>query len=325
MPPRSRGEQSADRDMQEWDIESHLRMADKLNIVKSYLSISSPGVHLVPDDHELARKISRECNTVAADAKKRFPERFGFWASLPLPDVEGSLQEVAYAFDELQCDGVAVASNIHGYYLGHHDFEPVWAELNRRHAIVFVHPTSGCTHNEGVDKSQGSRSATPLSEYPNPIFEFFFDTARALISLFYSGAIARYPNITYIIPHAGGCLPPLIDRFSIFGAAIPGLPVDKSVTPNFVQEKLKTNFYFDMAGTAWPNQIPALLPFIEKRQVLYGSDYPFTPAIYVEQLAESMKQHLPSVFKTEEEEEMAYSGNAKQLFRDHIAAVRTSI
>jgi 6-methylsalicylate decarboxylase len=286
-------------------------MAHDMNITKSYLSISSPGVHLVPGDDKSARELCRECNLVGADAKRRFPDRLGFWASLPLPDVKGSLEELAYALDELGADGVAVETNKHGYYLGHSQFEPVWAELDRRKAIVFVHPTSGCSQ-------QGT--ACPLPEYPNPIFEFFFDTARAVINLFYSGTVARYPNITYIIPHAAGCLPPLVERFSLFGRAIPNLPVDPSVTPDFVRAKLRTQFYFDMAGTPWPDQLPALLGIVGKDQVLYGSDYPFTSAEYVKRLADVMENFMPRVFETEELRAMAYKNNAERLFRNQAVA-----
>jgi predicted TIM-barrel fold metal-dependent hydrolase len=309
---------------QEWSIEAHLQMADRMNITKSYLSISSPGVHLVPGDDELARRICRECNTAGADAKTRYPDRFGFWASLPLPDVDSSLEELAYAFDELDADGVVVETNVHGYYLGHRKNEPVWAELNRRHAIVFLHPTTPCSLQHQATGPAGCHKAAPLPEFANPIFEFFFDTARAVINLFYSGTIARYPNITYIIPHAGGCLPPLIERFSRFGRAIVGSAVDESVTPDFVKEKLKRNFYFDMAGTAWPDQVPALLAYVERNQVLYGSDYPFTPVEYVEQLGQVMQRFMPRVFETEEERRDAYKGNAERLFRDQIAAALVS-
>lgn len=300
-------------------------MADKLNITKSYLSVSSPGVHLVPNDDELARRIARECNIVAADVKTSFPERFGFWASLPLPDIDGSLEELAYAFDKLNADGVAVETNTHGYYLGHRAYEPVWVELNRRHAIVFIHPTSPCVLEHRDAGPAGCHNSAPLPEFPNPIFEFFFDTARAVINLFYTGTIARFPKITYIIPHAGGALPSLIERFSRFGRAIPGLPVDESVTPDFVRERLKTNFYFDMAGTPWPDQVPALLAFIGKDQVLYGSDYPFTPAEFVGVLADTMERSMPQVFKTEAERMMAYKGNAERLFRQQSASMNVSI
>ena len=294
-------------------MEEHLRMADKNNIVKSYLSISSPGVHLVANDNELARRVCRECNVVGADAKARYPERFGFWASLPLPDVEGSLKELSYAFDELNADGIVVETNKHGYYLGHHSYEPLWAELNRRRAIVFVHPTSGCAIVPEANGPARTCKVSPLSQYPNPIFEFFFDTARCVINLFYSGAVARYPEITYIIPHAAGCLPPLIDRFSLFGRGIPNIGVDSSVTQEFVKERLRNQFFFDMAGTSWPDQVPNLLTFIGKDQLLYGSDFPFTAAHYVEQLAATMAEHMPRVLKSEEEREMAYRKNAENL------------
>lgn len=278
----------------------------------------------MPDDHELARKLCRDCNVVGADAKARYPDRFGFWASLPLPDVDGSIAELNYAFDELKADGIVVETNYHGYYLGHRNFDPVWAELNRRHAIVFMHPTSGCILEPSSMGASLSRKSAPLSEYPNPIFEFFFDTARAIINLFYSGAIARYPNITYIISHAGGCLPPLVERFSLFGRAIPNLKVDSSVTPQYVKDKLRQSFYFDMAGTPFPDQLPMMLTLIDKSQVLYGSDYPFTSSEYVEKLAESMKQFMHSIFVNEEEQKMAYMSNAEEMFRKQQAAIRNA-
>lgn len=293
-------------------------MAEENNITKSFLSISSPGVHLVPGDDELGRRVCRDCNSVASDAKRRHPDRIGFWASLPLPDVDGSLNELSYALDELKADGIAVETNKHGFYLGHPSYEPVWAELNRRRCIVFVHPTSGCVMTPGGGDGSEVRcnSATPLSQYPNPIFEFYFDTARAVINLFYTGVISRYPNITYIVSHAGGCLPPLIDRFALFGQGIPGIGVDRSVSPAFVKERLQSQFYFDMAGPTWPNQVSQLLSFVGKDRLLYGSDYPFTAAQYVDVFAEIMAQHMPAVLTTVQERQMAYSKNAEKLLGD---------
>jgi 6-methylsalicylate decarboxylase len=296
-------------------------MVDKMNILKSYLSVSSPGVHLVPGDDGLARRLCRDCNTVAAHAKQQHPDRFGFWASLPLPDVGGALDELAYALDRLHADGITVNTNFHGYYLGHSKFEPVWEELNSRHAIVFIHPTSGCMLERG-EGGEVSRSATPLSDFPNPIFEFFFDTTRAVINLFYSGAIARYPNITYIVSHAGACLPPLIERFALFGHAIPGLPVDLSVTPQFVKERLEKQFYFDLAGLPLPDQLPGLLRFADAERILYGSDYPFTNANAVETITDILEDGLHAVFPTKEASSRAFKKNAEALIMRREEAVR---
>jgi 6-methylsalicylate decarboxylase len=295
-------------------------MAKELNIQKSILSISSPGVHLVPSDNQKARQVCRDCNTYAADLKKRMPDHFGFWATIPLPDIEGSLEEIAWALDDLNADGIAVETNHHGHYLGHESFEPVWAALDRRRAIVFIHPT--CAHAlETKTDSAGSATsskpsptpAIPLPQYPLPIFEYFFDTARAVINLFYSGAIARYPNITYIVPHAGGCLPPLIERFSLFGRLIPGLPVDKSADPTFVKDRLRKQFYFDMAGAPWPDQMRGLMSYIEVKQLLYGSDYPFTHGPGVKMLAASMETHMKDLFEDAEDRDLTYRANAQRL------------
>ena len=297
-------------------------MAKQLNIQKSIISISSPGIHLVPGDEKSARQLCRDCNTYAADLKRRMPEQFGFWATIPLPDIEGSLAELAYALDELDADGIAVETNHHGCYLGDVSFEPVWAELNRRHAIVFIHPTcpymrETLTHPGQLAKEgqPGLTPSVPLPAFPRPIFEFLFDTARAVINLFYSGNIARYQDITYIIPHAGGTLPPLIERFSLFGRAIPGMPVDASINPKFVKERLRKQFYFDMAGAPFPDQMHGLMRHVEVGQILYGSDYPFTPVPQVKMLAESMREGMEKgdLFRSREEAEAAYYGNAVKL------------
>ena len=300
-------------------------MAAGVNIEKSIISISSPGIFLQPGDHKIARQLCRDCNDYAAGLKKRDPDHFGFWATLPLPDIEGSLSELAHALDTLNADGIAVETNHHGKYLGDESFEPVWAELDRRKAIVFIHPTCPWIAENAhiTHPSQRSPSSTkdaptpavPLPTYPRPIFEFLFDTARAVINLFYTGTITRYPNITYIIPHSGGCLIPLIQRFSLFGHMIPGLPVEPTCTPDFVKDRLRKQFYFDLAGTPYPDAVYALMRHVDVRQVLYGSDYPFTPAGQVKVLAGVMAQGMGKgdLFRTEEDKEAVYYGNAKRL------------
>jgi len=119
---------------------------ERCNISKSILSISSPGTHLYPGagNDEAAQKLARRCNEYLAKIKRRRPEKFGFFATLPLPYVQGSFEEIAYALDELNADGFCVLSNHHGIYIGNAIYEPIWAELSRRKAKVFMHPTIPC-------------------------------------------------------------------------------------------------------------------------------------------------------------------------------------
>ena len=235
---------------------------------------------------------------------------------MPLPDVEGALDELSYALDELHADGVALLTNNHGYYLGDKIFEPLFAELNRRSATVFVHPTTPCmlglSHNAG-----GCVNATPLPQYPFPIFEFFFDTVRAIINLFYSGTITRYPNITYIFSHCGGVIPPLVERFSSIPSLLPSPVYDKDVSPENVKTALKSSqFYFDLAGWSFPDQLKGLLPFVSTTQLLYGSDFPFTSLSGVRTLKKRVSEGLKDLFPDEEDRRLIYGGNAKRLLQD---------
>ena len=288
-------------------------MMKTCNISKSILSITSPGTHLVLGDDELAKKMSRECNTFAADLVKRRPEQFGFWASLPLPNVGGSLDELSFALDELGAEGVCMETNHHGRYLGHPSFDPLFAELNQRKTTIFIHPTSPCIEN-------GCQKMVPLPQYPIPMFEFMFDTARAVINLFLSGTVFRYPDITYVVPHAGAALPPIIQRFSTIPALL-GLDVEE-VSPETVKAALKRQFYFDLAGFPFPDQIHGLLPYVSISQLLYGSDYPYTPLKGVVTLIHQMDEALPEVFPKEEDREAIYVSNAQRLLGSRLGAFR---
>lgn len=278
------------------------------NISKSIISITSPGTNLVLGNNTVGRDITRRCNEFAADLKRRRPDKFGFWASLPLPDVEGSLTELAYALDKLNADGIAVETNAHGVYLGDESLAPVFEELNRRNAKIFVHPTSPCVKGNAT-----VQQAAPLTRYPNPMFEFFFDTARATINLFVSGTMKKCPNLTIILPHAGGALPPLIDRFSNFASLILGGSGD--VDPETVKATLKRQFYFDLAGFVFPDQIYGLLRYVNASRILYGSDYPYTPAASVINLASVANKGLKDVFPEPRDQIAILRENAVELLR----------
>jgi 6-methylsalicylate decarboxylase len=246
-----------------WSAEAHLALMDRCGIETSMLSVSSPGIHF--GDDTAARALAREVNEDGAETVRAHPGRFGLFASLPLPDVDGALAELAYAYDTLGADGVVLETNTHGTYLGNPDLEPVWAELDRRGAVVFLHPTSPvCWEQSALGR-------------PRPMVEFIFDTARTVTDLLMSGALDRYRNLTVIVPHCGGALPVLADRINGFMKMF--MPAGTNA-PDAVAQLQR--LYYDLAGPALPRQLPALLNLVGTDRLLYGSDHCWTPAAGVE-------------------------------------------
>lgn len=236
-------------DSQPWSEKEHLEMMDKLNIEKSYISISSPGVYLTPTFGKSAVELARKCNAFAADLKKRHPDRFGFFAVTPLPLVQEALEEIDRAFAE-GADGVGLESNHEGVYLGDERFDPIFAELNKRKAKLFIHPTTPCfcpSGTQGAGTEGGAIKVNPLAErYPSPMMEFLYDTSRAVANLFLSGTVSKYPDITYLIPHMGGAMPPLFSRFLGFGRLVPG--DNDAWEDEDALAVLNKRFYFDLVG-----------------------------------------------------------------------------
>lgn len=290
----------------QWTKKDHLEFMEKAGIAKSILSISSPGTHLIPGDDDLALRVTRECNEFAAELKRQHPDKFGFWASLPLPDIKGSLEEVAHSFDVLNADGIAVKTNMHGVYMGDPVLDPVFEELNRRHATVFIHPTSPCIGDGHV-----AHTANPLSLYPNPMFEFFFDTARAVINMFLTGFLDKFPNVKLIICHAGGALPPLVERLTNVATAVLGHPIEFNT--DAVKRTFGRQFFFDLAGYVFPDQIHGLLRYTDTSRLLYGTDYPFTPGSGALGMSRIMDKELPRVFPDERDCRAILSDNAVAL------------
>jgi len=146
------------------------------------------------------------------------------------------------------------------------------------------------------------------------MFEFLFDTARAVINLFLSGTVSRCPNVTFLVPHVGGTFPPLINRFSNIGPLLNLPGIDPVVSPAWVKDRLNKQFYFDTAGWAFPEQTKGLLEYITVDRMLYGSDFPFTPHRAVGALSQEHDQFLPEVFPEDEDREKLCSKNAIALF-----------
>jgi predicted TIM-barrel fold metal-dependent hydrolase len=237
-----------------WSAHEAMAMMDRQGIETGVLSVTAPGTVLADDGS--GPRLAREVNEYAADLQRRHPLRFGTFASLPLPDVDAALVEATYALDVLGADGVVVMSNAHGKYLGHPDFEPLWAELDRRGAVVFVHP---------------AQPPLPLLDgTPAPMADYVFDTTRSALDMVMHGIMTRFTAMKVILSHGGGFLPYAAYRF----AGLSATTVDPDRSADSVLRDLK-RFYFDTALASSPSALPALLAFAEPGHILYGSDWPF--------------------------------------------------
>jgi len=184
-----------------WKPEESLALMDRYGIDTALLSVSAPGLYF--GNPAKAGSMARSLNEFAAQCVSRWPNRFGFFATLPLPDVEAALTEIGYALDQLSADGIGLHSNHAGIYLGDPRFEAIFAELNRRAAVVHIHPNVFTGNEIPAGKNAGS----PLPIIPGAVLEFVFDTTRMVANLIVSGTLKRYPHIHIILSHAGGAVP----------------------------------------------------------------------------------------------------------------------
>jgi predicted TIM-barrel fold metal-dependent hydrolase len=247
------------RELPAWSVEEALAVMDAHGIERAVLSVSTPGVHPpgVARDDAAARALARELNEFAARVAHDHPGRFGFFATLTLPDVEGALEEARHAFDALGAAGVILLANTRGEYLGAPEHEPLLQELDRRRAAVFVHP-----------------STLPGPAVPGvPPFaaDFLLDTTRAAFRLVQSGAVRRHTRLRIILSHAGGFLPYASHRLMVTLLAAGAGP------PERILDELRS-FYFDTALSGSPAALPSLLAFAKPGRVLFGSDWPYAPA-----------------------------------------------
>jgi len=272
-----------------WSDTDALAVMDRQGIRAAVLSLSTPGVH--PGEPDEARAKAREVNEYTADVVKRHPGRFGFFATLTLPDVEGAIAEAAYAFDELNADGVVLLANTRGVYLGDAAADPLFAELDRRSAVVFVHP--------------GELPAPPVPGVPPVAADYLLDTTRAALSLIASGTLARHPSLKVVLPHGGGFLPYIAFR------AAPILAGGGDPKPALAALR---RFYFDTGLTTTPAALPSLLAFSDPQHLFYGSDWPYAPEPFLEYFG-TLFENYPMEAA---ERDRINRGNAAALF-PHLA------
>lgn len=270
-----------------WTPARTIEEMDKHGATTAILSLSPPGCNM--GDKDFNRRLARLCGDYAAGMLRDHPGRFGLFAPMPMPDVDGTLEAIAYALDVLKAEGIALMTSYNDRWLGDPLFDPVMEELNRRKALVYVHPLA-------PDCCTGLIDWVPdaLIEYPN-------DTSRAILSLMFGGTLARLPDIRFIFCHGGGTIPYLSGRIKHSGSNRPFL----SRVPRGIDYELR-KLHYDIALAAFRPALLALLDYIPLSQILLGSDYPFSSiGTSIEGLA---AMELPA-----DQLKAIYSGNAERL------------
>ncbi|MFE5733254.1 amidohydrolase family protein [Streptomyces sp. NPDC056528] len=238
-----------------WSPESALELMDLLDTATSILSVSTPGTGFLTAPAEAAG-LARRLNDHSAALVSDHPGRFGFFATLPMPDIDASATEAARALDELRADGVTLLANNRGTYLGADGQDTLWRTLDDRRAVVFIHPAE--------------LPAPPVDGIPAFAADFLLDTTRATYLLVRNGIPRRYPNIRFILSHAGGFVPYSSHRMALTIAN------DTARSPLDVLDDFRS-FHFDTALSSSPAALPTLLAFARPGHVLFGSDWPFAP------------------------------------------------
>jgi predicted TIM-barrel fold metal-dependent hydrolase len=242
-----------------WTLKATLEQMDQGSVATAMLSISS-GLNLKGLGAEENLRMTRACNDYAAQAVKDHPGRFGLFAFLPMPDIDATLQEIEYALDTLNADGVGLQTSYGDKWLGDATFKPVLDELNRRKAAVFVHPL-------------GPACCYQLMPYvPASFIEYPQDTNRAVMSLLFSGSFARTRDIRWIFCHGGAAVPLLAGRV----AALSKFQIRnlKELAPDGIDFELK-RLYYETANAAYGPNLASLLKFVPLSQVMFGTDYPY--------------------------------------------------
>jgi predicted TIM-barrel fold metal-dependent hydrolase len=251
----------------EWDVEKSLSLMEKVGIGFAVLSISAPGVNFL--DGSQARDLAMQCNDFLSALHRQYPDRFGFYATVPLDDSSEGVQEADRALDELGAHGVCLLTNHRGNYLGGRRFWPLYKTLNKRKARVFLHPTAP------TDKK-------PIGLRP-PILDYPVDTTYAVAHLLAAGVLDEFPKIEWTLSHCGGAVPFLSNRI-VIGSANVGKDLLKAHHSTGLMKELR----YDTALQFNPD-ILRLTANASKHELSYGSDFPFIPDLMILYLAKVVR------------------------------------
>lgn len=280
-----------------WSVESDGELMERQAIATAMLSLSDPGVFF--GDQVLATRLARRYNEFVAEVIAQFPGRYGAFGVLPLPDTQAATAEAVYALDTLKLDGIGLLSNYRGFYLSDECTDELFSELNRRHAVVFLHPA------EPPEGTSPRRSIPALFEYP-------FETTRAITLLLTTGKLERYTEIRWILSHAGGTLPYLAYRISsMLGAmrnmqaAIPSAHAEQDML------KVIQSLYYDTAISGSSLLLPTLQAIAKPSHILFGSDATFAPEAAITANIQGLLAYPGFQI---DEHRMIASGNGHELF-----------
>ena len=251
-----RGRDLLNKNMSEWTLARSLEDMDKAGVATSVLSITNPGLWF--GDAEITRNLARACNEFGADLVQKHPKRLGLFAALPMPDPDAALREIEHAYDTLHADGMHLFTSYGDIWLGNEKFEPVMAELNRRKAVVHVHPTvSDCCKNL-------------IPDVQPSVLEYGTDTTRAMLGIMFSGQAVRYPDIKFIWSHAGGTAPFLAGRIE---SLLRSLKEREKRLPRGAIHEMR-RFFYDIAGASSRPTLSCLTQIVAVSQVMFGTDHP---------------------------------------------------
>ena len=274
-----------------WDAEAQLKWMDEAGIHTSVLTLAAP--------QPTSAKVVRATNEAAAKLKYEHPDRFRFCAALPLPDVDAAIEEARYALDVLSADGIKLATNVNGQYLGAPELDTLFSFLNERKAVVILHPHRPDPVNKQV-----------MQQTPLAMQEYLSETTRAVSNMISRNVLARYNNIKVVVPHCGAYLPLAIPRMK---SLTPVMQANKMVGEIDYEANLRT-LYYDLAGAHSPEVIRMLLTITTPDHLLYGSDYPYVAPQVLKQSLARMKDYLSKEPDLTPYHEMILYKNAHQLF-----------
>ncbi len=273
-----------------YNVTNHLKWMDEAGIATSVLTLAAP--------QPTSAKVIRETNEAAARIRKEHPSRFLFCAALPLPDVDAAIREAVYALDTLKADGIKLATNVGGQYLGAPELDTLFSLLNEREAVVILHPHRPEPVNQQV-----------MQQTPLAMQEYLSETTRAVSNMISRNVLARYNHIKVIVPHCGAYLPLAIPRMK---SLTPVMQANKMVGEIDWQANLRT-LYYDLAGAHSPEVIRMMLTITTPDHLLYGSDYPYVAPQMLTQSLTRMKQYLATEADLAPYREMILHKNAEWL------------